>query len=537
MTMIIKQNKILIMKSFKKICTLLFSILLLIGCKKDLLETIPNDRISSDIFWKTENDATLGANAVYTYIGETADHFIGWDNMSDIVFTNPTGPQEASIAQGQFNAFNTRISGDWSRNYAGIRAVNTFLANVDKVTTTNTALITRLKGEVRTLRAYFYSQLAFLFGDVPLVTTEITLQESQNLKRTPVAQVWDFISKELTEAAVLLPLKQTDKGRVTKGAALALNARAMLYAERFQLAADAAKQVMDLNNYSLYPSYKTLFSYLAENNAEVIFDMEYVQDTYPNNIFLVLAPKSVNANSKWVPTKNIIDAYQMTNGKNISDPTSGYDPVNPYKNRDPRLQYSIFVPGDSLPNGKIFNPLPNSTTGDAVGSSFVVSPTGFNIEKYVNKEDLAKPSSSGINIILLRYAETLLTYAEAKIELNQIDVSVYDAINKVRQRADVNMPAITVGKTQAELRDILRKERMVEFAFESLRFFDIRRWKIAEIVMPGKVQGLTYKDANGNLQTVEVPGFTKVWDNKNYLWPIPQKEIELNPNLTQNPGW
>ena len=521
----------------KNIFLLTVGSLLLQSCKKDLLGTIPNDRISSDIFWKTENDATLAANAVYTYMAENADHFIGWDNMSDIVFTNPTGPQEASIAQGQFNALNSRITGDWNRGYAGIRAANTFLANVDKVQTTNTALITRLKGEVRALRAYFYYQLAFLFGDVPLVTNELTLEESRTLTRTAVAQVWDFVSNELTEASNLLPLKQTDKGRITKGAALAIKARAMLYAGRFQAAADAAKQVMDLNTYNLYPTYKTLFSYAAENSVEVILDIQFVPDTYPNNIFQILAPRSVNANSKWVPTKAIVDAYQMTNGLSITDPGSGYDPSNPYRNRDPRLGYSIFVPGDILPNDKVFNPLPNSTTGDAVGSSFVVSPTGFNIEKYVNKEDLAKPANSGINLILIRYAEILLTYAEAKIELNQLDNSVYDAINKVRQRSDVNMPAITPGKTQAQLRSIVRQERMVELAFEGQRFFDIRRWRIAELVMPGKVYGLTYKDASGNLQTVEVPGFTKIWDNKNYLWPIPQKEIELNPNLTQNPGW
>ena len=525
------------MRYLKNIFFLVMTTFLMQGCKKDLLNTVPNDRISTDIFWKTDNDATLAANAVYTYMAESAEHFIGWDCMADIVFTNPTGPQEASIKQGQFNALNSRISGDWNRNYAGIRAANTFLAHADQVQTTNTALINRLKGEVRTLRAYFYYQLAFLFGDVPLVTTEISVEESGELTRTDVNKVWDFVASELTDAATLLPLKQTEKGRITKGAALAIKARAMLYAGRWQQAADAAKSVMDLNNYSLYSSYKNLFTYPAENNSEVILDIQFVQDVYSNNIFQSFAPKSVNANSKWVPTKNIVDAYQMTNGLPITDPASGYDPANPYKNRDPRLGFSIFVPGDILPNGKVFNSLPNSTTGDAVGSSFVVSPTGFNIEKYVNADDLSHPSNCGINIILIRYAEILLTYAEAKIELNQIDASVYDAINKVRQRADVNMPAITTGKTQSELRDIVRQERMVELAFEGQRFFDIRRWKIAGTVMPGKVYGITYKDAGGNLQTIEVPGWTQIWDDKNYLWPIPQKEIELNSNLTQNPGW
>jgi hypothetical protein len=525
------------MRYFKNILPIIAGAIVLQGCKKDLLETVPNDRISTEIFWKTEKDATLAANGVYTFLAESAEHYIGWDGMSDIVFTSPTGPQEASIAQGQFNALNSRITGDWNNAYAGIRAANTFLAHVDEVQTTNTALISRLKGEVKTIRAYLYMRLASLFGDVPLVITEITLKESQELKRTPVEQVWDFVAKELTDAAAMLPVTQSEKGRITKGAALALKARSMLYAGRYQEAANAAKAVMDLNKYSLYSSYKDLFSYPAENNSEVILDIQFLQDTYPNNIFQLLAPRSVNANSKWVPTKALVDAYEMTNGKPITDPASGYDPYNPYKNRDPRLGYSIFLPGDMLPNNKVFNPLPSSNTGDAVGSSFVVSATGFNAEKYVNKEDVSHPSNNGINLILVRYAEVLLTYAEAKIELNQIDASVYDAINAVRQRADVNMPAITTGKSQAELRAIVRHERMVEFPFEALRFFDIRRWKIAQDVMPGKVYGISYVDDNGDLQTIEVPGWTQVWNDRNYLWPIPQKEIELNPNLTQNTGW
>ncbi len=525
------------MKYLKYICAVFTAVTLLVSCKRDLLETIPNDRISTDIFWRTENDALLAANAVYTFMSESGEHFVSWDGMSDIMFANPTGPQEALVARGGFNTLNGRITNDWSRGYAGIRAANSFMANVDRITTTNTALITRLKGEVRTLRAYFYSRLAFLYGDVPLVTTEISLAEGQELVRTPVAQVWDFISKELTEAAVQLPLTQADKGRIRKGAAIALRARAMLYAGRYQEAADAAKAVMDLNVYSLYPEYKNLFSYAAENNAEVILDIQFIRDTYSNNVYQLLAPRSTNANSVWVPTKAIVDAYQMNNGLDISDPASGYDPLNPFVNRDPRLRFSVFVPGDILPNDKVFNSYPNSTTGDAVGSSFVVSATGYNVKKYVNKEDLGTAANNGINIILLRYAEVLLIYAEAKIELNQLDATVYDAINKVRQRGDVKMPVITTGKTQAQLRAILRQERLVELAFESQRFFDIRRWDIAKNVMPGKVYGLTYTAPNGSRQVVEVPGYTRIWEPYYNLWPVPQKERELNGNLTQNQGW
>jgi hypothetical protein len=509
----------------------------LAGCRKDLLTTLPNDRISTEIFWKTENDALMAANAVYTYLAENASHFVSWDGMSDIVYANPTGPAEAIIARGDFNNLNSRVTDDWTESYAGIRAANTFMQNVDRIQTTNSALITRLKGEVRTIRAYLFARLAFLYGDVPLVTKELTLEESRAVTRTPVSQVWDFVSKELTDASNELPLNQADRGRVRKGSALALKARYMLYAGRFQEAADASKAVMDLNAYSLFPAYKNLFTYAAENNSEVVLDIQFMRDIYRNNVYFLYAPRSANGNSQWVPTKAMVDAYPMKNGLDIADPASGFDPNNPYANRDPRLYHSVYLPGDVLTNGRVFNPLPNSTTGDAVGSSFVVSATAFNVKKYVNVEDLGTASNNGINIILLRFAEVLLTYAEAKTELNQIDATVYEAVNRIRRRPDVMMPDITTGKTQAQLRSIIRKERMVELAFESQRFFDIRRWKIAGAVMPGKVFGLTYRDPGNVWRTVEVPGYVRVWNDRFYLWPIPQKEVELNTKLTQNPGW
>jgi hypothetical protein len=524
-----------------KIFTLLLTGLILTSCE-DLLDTVPTDRVSTEIFWKTEKDATLAANAVYTHLlqpnlSQTASHYVSWDGMTDIGYTNLPQSAESFILQGTFDQLNSRIANDWTNLYAGVRSANAFLNNVDRVETTNTVLIDRLKGEVRVLRAYFYSQLAFLFGDVPLVIRELSLPESREVTSTPVSEVWDFISTEFTQAADLLPPTQTEKGRVTKGTALALKARYMLYAGRYADAADAASAVMGLDVYSIIPVYKNLFAYATENNAEVIFDIQFVKGSIANDIFSVLAQRSVNGKNLFVPTKKLVDAYEMTNGLAINAPGSGYDPAAPYANRDPRLGYSIFVEGDILPNGSVFNPKPNSTTGDAVGSSFLVSPTGFNVEKYVHAADLTTPTNTGINLILMRYAEVLLIYAEAKIELHEIENAVYDAINEVRQRPDVNMPAITTGKTEEELRAIVRHERLVELAFEGQRYFDIRRWKIAEDVMPGKVYGMTYTDTNGNLQTAEVTAWTNRWVERNYVWPVPQAERDQNEKLGQNTEW
>jgi hypothetical protein len=414
------------------------------------------------------------------------------------------------------------------------------MENVDRVPSTTTGLIDRLKGEARVLRAYHYIKLAGFFGDVPLVTKSLTLEEARTLTRTPIEEIWNFIDTELEESAALLPATYPteDKGRVTKGAAWALKARADLWAGRYQLAIDAANNVQ---GYSLYNSYENLFKYVAENNTEVILDRQSIQNNpqLQTNVFSTLAPFSQrNSSSLYVPTRALVDMYEMTDGKKISDPTSGYDPANPYVNRDPRLRFSIFVDGDPLPSGAIFRPAPNSGGPDAIGATFVNSTTGFNIKKYINNGDFATPFNSGINIILVRYAEVLLTLAEAKIELNQLDASVYSAIDMIRNgRDDVNLPSITPGLSQNELREIVRQERTIELAFEGLHLFDIRRWKTAEIVMPGPVLGMSYMD-NGQLTTVSVTGANRSFDkSRHYLWPIPQNERNLNPNLSQNPGW
>ncbi|HXS57954.1 MAG TPA: RagB/SusD family nutrient uptake outer membrane protein [Hanamia sp.] len=523
------------MKSSFKYFILIF-LVLGVGCKKDLLETIPNDRIVSSEFWKLEKDAIIASNAVYTFLDGT--NAIEREMLTDIAHNNQVYSTIAAMEKGAFNAQNDVIAEEWANDYQGIRAANYFLENVDKVPSTNVELISSLKGEIRFIRAYLYSKLVSIYGNVPLVTKSISIEEGKNLVQSPASAVWDYIDKELTEAAEQLPEMQVEKGRITRGAALSLKARAMLYAKRYQDAADAAERVIDGGVYSIYPSYENLFTYAAENNPEIILNKEFVKNSYPNNICEILPPFSILSNEmSVVPLKKIVDAYEMKNGKKITDPSGGFDPYNPYQNRDPRLLFSIYAPGSMLPNGKIFDSSPNSGTADALGSGYRPSVTGFNVRKYVNKEDIDEVNNSGINIILIRYAEVLLTYAEAKVELGQIDESVLEAINKVRQRGDVKMPVIAPGHTQDELREIVRHERMVELAFEGQRFFDIRRWNIANDVFNVPIQGMTYSN-NGQLITAKQESFVRSFNpQRDYLWPIPQKEMDLNKNLKQNPGW
>lgn len=513
------------------------SIALSSGCSSNLLETVPNDRISNEIFWKDANDAQMAANAVYNYLDQVSDYF-SWDGITDIGHTNVPFNQYAIIEIGQHDALNNTILDFWNYSYKGIHAANFYLDNVGKIQSADPAKINILTAEVKALRAYYYIKMLVLFGDLPLVTKDLTLQEARQVSRTPATAVADFIITELQQAADVLPIKQSDIGRMTKGAALGLLARAYLYQGKFDLSAQTAKKVMDLNTYELHPSYATLFSYAGENSKEIIFAKQFIKDVYRNNIFAYMGPYSQRAsNSQFVPTKTLVDSYQMTNGKNINESGSSYDPTNPFKNRDPRLKYSIYVIGDILPDGKLYNPTPGSGTNDAIDFTYLTTSTGFNLKKYIDPLDLPQPANGGLNLILLRYAEVLLTYAEAKIEANQLDQSVVDAINKVRQRADVNMPAVALSD-QVSMRAMVRQERKVELAFEGLRYFDLIRWKIADQVLNGKVYGMTYKDNSGATITVEIPSFSKVFrKDRDYLWPIPQKERELNTNLTNNPNW
>ncbi|TDE17765.1 RagB/SusD family nutrient uptake outer membrane protein [Dyadobacter psychrotolerans] len=509
------------------------------SCDNNLLETIPNDRLSVDVFWKTENDAKIAVNSLYTDLDGT--NLVSWDAVTDIAHTNQPFNVEAYIESGTYDATSSKVFNEWSAAYKGVRAANYFLENVDKIPSANATVINQLKGEAKVLRAYQYIKLTGLFGPVPLVTTSLSLQEGREVVNATVPELWDFIDKELTEAAALLPATYpaADKGRVTKGAALGLLARANLLAGRYQKAADAADLVIKSGAYGLYESYEKLFSYAAENNKEVLLDKQFIKDTYSNGIFQQLAPYSQkNGGSTFVPTKALVDTYETTDGKKITDAGSGYNPAKPYEKRDSRLKYSVFLEGDVLPSGIVFKPQPTSGTADAIGSTYIASTTGFNIKKYINTDDYANPGNSGINIILLRYAEVLLTFAEAKIELNQIDASVFSAINLVRNgRNDVKQPSVTAG-TQAELRDLIRRERTVELAFEGQHLFDIRRWKTAEKVIPGPVYGITFTNAQGQLVTVEAVSVNKVFDSsRHYLWPIPQKEINLSPLLKQNPNW
>lgn len=518
------------------IITAFFVILATNACKKELLDTQPKDRYSESNFWKTQ--AAVESALAGCYNPLTKSGLFGgeatplWEETATPNAYNNTNAMGFNfIAEGQQQSNSSLIIPiRWRDCYSGIGRCNTFLAKVDQVALADN-LKNRMKAEVQFLRGMYYFMLQNYYGDVPLILEEPNPQTQIDLPRTPRKDVVAQIIKDLDEAASVLPLKYTggDVGRATKGAALALKARLLLYdasllfnttndLSKWKAAADAAKAVMDLTGtgYGLYADYRALFLPQNENNKEVIFDVQFVYPILGTSFDLI--GKQYNTNA---PLLDLAQDYYMSNGRPITDPLSGYDPANPYANRDPRLYATVVYPGDTFMNVVV------------TPSRFAI--TGYGLKKYTiydrgpapaGLSDL-KSGQSETNYIVLRYADILLMYAEAQNEFSGPDASVYSALNAVRLRAGMPKVDPLLLHSKGELREIIRHERRIEFAGEGYYYNDIRRWKTAEIVLNAPI-----KKYNNTL--IEVRKFNPARD---YFWPIPLSEKDLNPNLTQNPNY
>lgn len=503
-------------------------LLALTSCKKSFLDSQPSDQLSDANFWKSGDDATAGVSAIYDQMQRNFQIY-AYLPLTDGMTPNGwiwSGYLNgySAIAEGNLQTTNTTpVKNKWDQLYNGIYKANLALEQLPSINMDAT-LKNRLLAEARFLRALFYYNLADFFGGVPLVTQTLKLGAPLPTRNTR-EEVLKFVVEQSDSAAAGLPKTYTgaNVGRATSGAAMTLKVKAYLLSKQFAQAADAAQKVIDLGVYQLYNDYEKMFtSVAAENNSEVIFDVQYAAPGLGEGSPLdgMMAPLS-SYSKGWdqiFPTQDLVDAYEMKNGKLITDPTSGYDQANPYDNRDPRLDYTIVRPGATwkgitYSNVKVGSP----------ASAYL----GYLPRKNVLTVDGNNWGDSPLNFIVFRYADVLLMYAEAKNEASGPDNTVYDAINKVRARPGVNMPPIPEGKTKEELRDIIRHERRIEFAFEGLYYSDIRRWGIAKELMDGKI----IKNIAG--QQLDVWHF----NNALYLWPIPQSEIDLNPGLEQNEGY
>jgi len=489
------------------------------SCKKSFLDKEPEDQISTAIFYKTASDAQQGLAGVYSTLtyGYNGYNKVYLDCLSDNAFSNFNNNNVGDMGLGNYAATQGIVGTLWQTNYQGIAQCNLYIANVTPISMDATTKNQYL-AEVRFLRAFFYFNLVNRFGDVILFDSAPTLaQATQPVARTAKATVLAFINSDLDFAIANLP-DAAYTGHVVKGSALALKAKVALFNQDWTNAASLADQVISGGKFSLYPSYQGLFFRKnQDNNPEIMFSTNY------------LAPNDQQGDAYsgldieigwWMaidPYQQMVDSYETKSGKPITDPSSGYSAANQYANRDPRLHASIR--GNDQP---WYNPDGTLDTHDGNKTQ-----TGYQMAKYIDTTLLpmgyGHTNDNDEDIIHIRYADVLLMYAEAKNELSGPDASIYSALNLIRSR--VSMPNVdqSLYGTQATLRNFIRHERRIELAFEGNRYDDIIRWQIADQVMP-----------NVKLPTGGTVTFDK---SKNYLWPLPQKELTVDPLLKQNPGY
>ena len=567
------------------------------SCDIDFLNVKPEDRFNETAVWKDPGLVEAFVNEMYRglnhgirelMLGSLVDesHFIHNYGSSQVVQSNLTSGDIGSFDRGDFEEFN------WPVLYARIRQINLFLENIEEVEFDDEEWKDRLKGEVHFLNAYFYHNLVRLYGGVPLVTKAYDLTDEFMLQRSSLQECIDYIVDEADLAASLLPTEYAsgggDIGRATKGAALALKARILLYAAsdlyndpswatgygnpelisttgdrtaKWQAAKDAAKAVLDLGIYDLEDTdnpvqdYTNLF--LKKDSKEAIFSRFFIKNRGWEDGALPGLANGPNGYHNWggnTPIQELVDDYEMVDGTKFdwNNPTHA---SAPYDNRDPRFQASILYdqavwrprPSDVVsidPVGKIIIRsvetapgvwTPGVDTRDGPIEDWNGGYSGYYLRKFVDPSVVHEYAAAGGNQEapwhFFRYGEILLNYAEACIELGQ-DGEAKTYLNMLRDRA--GMPDIT--ESGAALLERYRNERRIELVFEQHRYFDIRRWMIAPQAMGRNANGIVITDPlAGPVQYSKNKIQDRAWNDKMYFLPIILDEINRNTELIQNP--
>ncbi|WP_173002956.1 RagB/SusD family nutrient uptake outer membrane protein [Chitinophaga sp. SYP-B3965] len=491
------------------------------------------------------------------------------DWMPQTTFTYAAASDDAkcpyNFAYGTVNFNNGTVSptnnpiDTWNGTYQNIRKANTFLKYIDDVPAKTAIQIDgkpRMKGEGFFMRAWCYAELMKRYGGVPLIDRVLTIDENLNIPRNTVKEVVDFIAKDIDSAMVYLPLSYpvVNAGRITKGAAMMLKARVYLYAasplhnpagnrDLWKRAADAHKAVMDLKVYSLQPEYKTVLH--VRNSPEIM-----MQSTI-NQVWQVVAqdwvrhtepPSQGGGWGNLQPSQNLVDEFEMANGKMITEAGSGYDPNNPYVGRDPRFDKSIIYNGRKwgLPTGAVINTYMGAGI-DALGSTNTASTqTGYYDGKLLDENATLITSYRPGNHywVFMRYAETLLNYAEALNESSDAPPQeVYDVLNQVRSRDSVKMPPVPTGLGKDDMRLRIRHERRIELCMEPHRFWDVRRWRIGTEVFKDIYGMRITKPTSTTFKYEKFLVESRTYKPAFDLFPIPQSEMERNKALIQNPGY
>jgi len=542
------KNKNIYLRFIRTAALTVCAVLIFAGCSEDLFEKEPLDAISDATFWQTQEDAYLALVGVYDngtgFKGEdfwTPRALLYLDLMAGQGSEKELLPDH--VTDGSLNASYFITANYYSNGYQKIVACNNFLDHIDQVEM-DADLKLEMKAEVRTIRAYQYFNLALYFGGVPLVKTLLTVEEVNSLSRASKEDVWSFAETELSESYPDLPSERPDSesGRITSGAALAILGRLQLANKDWSNAATTYKMIIDSQAYSLATNFQGLFWQENEGNSEVILSSQYQEDTYSHVLTQYLYPEMYGGWHQFSPYNELVKTFEATDGLTIEE-SPIFDVNDPYENRDPRLDYTIMISDRTVFQDRTFVSRPDSDSPDRFTR---YNWSGYNIFKFMDPSfQSTNLFNYGGNWAIIRYAEVLLGYLEAKLEAGDaIDQSLLDAtINRIRGRQDVQMPAIDVSGTE-QLRECIRRERVVEFAFEGLHYYDLLRWGTAAENLNRSFTGmkLTNDPTNYTDYDVDDQGYL-IYQTRNFkegineLWPIPQGEIDINPNLEQNPGY
>jgi len=511
----------------------------------------PTNKFTDDSYWTSQEKASSMLSMAYRQMNDPG-RVLRDERLSDNLYNGYGNDEVKVIGNGQANASTGLFDSYWKDVYAGIKTTHTFLANIDRVDM-DEAVRERMKAEARFVRAYLFFQLTNWYGNVPFFTEDLTLEESKTISPTPQATIVAWIHSELEEIAEILPTRtqyaDADRGRVTRGAAVALNARVALNFNDWARVKTYTEKLVNstqYGEYSLYRNYQELFYKTNEYNEEIILDVQYVPSLRVWTELSTYVPYSLPGVQFTVacPTQSLVDTYLMKDGSKW-DESKG-----PYENRDPRMDMTIVRNGSTIkpkegasytvnvdPNDS------NNNTNDRIGKENGTQ-TGYFVRKYYDPNPEAWTGGTSwdcnINFVTIRFADVLLMYAEALNELNEFNQEAWNkTIKLLRQRAGFeNTPAAMDMPSggQTALRQVIRDERRVELAFEGTRIYDIRRWKIAETVLNEPYRGAKFDMSSG---TLDYYSFSNNSFNKDrdYLWAIPRQQLLINPNLGQNPGY
>ena len=555
---------------------LMSAALMLTSCNDSFLDRIPHDALTDANYWQTETHLSSVANTFTSSLSGK-----DWLNKTEIMADSaPWSVTTAwrTIGGGYFTSDASQINSVWSAAYTGIGRTNYFLNNYQRATGVKEEVRERYAAEAYFYRAYNYWILTSLFGDVPLVTSELNVESPDVFRgRDARKDVIDRITKDLEDHYKALPeyvaAGSSDFGRVSQCAALALLSRIYLYNGRYEDAVSACERAMSSTYYKLYSTghpdvdYVNLFNYTGRAsrnpaNKETLIAFVYNYDlgessrTSHNLSRECWVP---NDYARFTPTASMIECYLTKDGK-IWDPNSATSYEDVFKDRDPRMTQSILAPGTKWEGGESGDMLSTDKTVFTYpkfdnSKDGCMSYTGYYMRKYVEPSTVKDVGHDDNDIVLIRYAEVLLNYAEAKEQLGTLTQSDIDkTINLLRDRVGMVHLKLSEIPAGSDIRTEIRRERRVELFFEGHRYFDIIRWKQGEILgeallgvrkdyldparlKEGIIGNLKWKTVNGKEYLVLESGRT--FDpEKNYLLPVPFTQMQLNPQLApNNPGW